>query len=308
MLDDFKKRHCEEFPLCSTCISLLCPRWRYETQYLVEQTGYLSRLSFPDALSRYQELEKMNTRLRNDVSAFQEVSRQCSTEIEKMCHPVLIASRPSEDSLSHIALPPHAAPPDPQPLACKSLPFCGLAFATAYRITTRKHYGCINDNRLGFSCPDAVPQEELDRAFFFVAHMVQALGRLARVETARLAVSASVVLRDSDEQAFVLTPSDLKNRKGVKTFEVAVKLLIGVIHRIFESQVFTESDFSPPHRVELKKQEVAGDSFVYDRKKPDVFTAAMKHLLFNLKYTQKWALQIGVRTSMDAESRAQGDG
>jgi hypothetical protein len=304
MLEDFKKRQCTDFPFCSNCINLLCPRWRYETQYLTEQTAYLARLSLPDALARYQELEKMNARLANDVSAFQEVARQYTSDIAKISHPMSTTNRTSDDALGHPLVSARPVPQDPPPLACRQLPFSGLAFATTYRITTKRHYGCINDNRLGLNCPDVVPPEEVDRAFFFVAHMVQALGRLAGVATRELAVGAGVSLKDDDGSVTVLTATDLKSRKGIKAFETGVRLLVGVVHRIFDSDTFAQSDFSPPHRVEMGRREVAGDSFVFDRKKPEVFTAAMKHLLFNLKYTQKWALQAGVRAAADEERRA----
>jgi hypothetical protein len=297
MLGDFGRRQCAAFPLCSGCIGHLCPRWRYEAAYLAEQTAYLARVAVPDALARYAELERANARLRNDVCAFREVARQYSAEIERIARPAPAAGRAAEER----ARPAGAAAPRSAPPAPAAPPFPGLAFASAYRIATRRHYGCINDNRLGTGSPDAVPPDEVDRALFFVAHMVQALGRLARVETPALSVGTTVALRTERDGALVLTAADLRSGRGQRAFCAATAALVEILNQIFESQLFAESNFSPPHRIDTAKAEISGDKYLYEKARPAVFTSAMKHLLFSLKYTQKWALQAAVSGLAESE-------
>jgi hypothetical protein len=293
LLKGFESHHFSEFPLCSGCTLALLPRWRFERAYLDDQVRYLANLSIPDARKRCDELERLNQKLAQDAAAFQEVSRQYTTEIERVTRSSSLARGPSDDRLASPQPPQLSAPPSP-PQTQVASPFAALTLGTVFHITTKRHYGCINDNRLGTTTPDVVPVDEFDRAIFFLAQLVQAMARMADVQTADLVVGTSVFVSE-DGKPVAITSGDLKSRKGLQTFHTGIRRLVAIVQSIFESPMLAGSNFMPPHQIDMEKTELSGDSFIYNKKKPAGFTAAMKFLLFDLKYAQKHAMQSAVR-------------
>ncbi|OHS92923.1 hypothetical protein TRFO_40730 [Tritrichomonas foetus] len=272
----------------------------------------------------------------------------------------------------------------------KNSGFSGVTLAYSFHISTRRHYGCINNNRIGACTPKPVPSDELERGLFFFAQLVKAIATFSNVETNELILSTGVSLLDTSynskfsfrkfksnndrnktdnrkneasvdenpnnelhlnidndfiiineshtnesdnnknneeenltndqinnhinnqtiveekgksnrrnmegkkEVLLPLNAPDIKSSKSVNEFNKAMKILLPIIWKIFESPTILGGNFFPPYPLENEGLTISGHSLLLDKRKPYIFTEAMKWLLFDLKYIQMRALQLAV--------------
>lgn len=79
-------------------------------------------------------------------------------------------------------------------LSLRSPGFCGLALCLSFHITTHRHYGCINGNRLGTMTPYKVPTREFDQALLLLAHLIKSIALMAKVDAPNLIIAGGVFL------------------------------------------------------------------------------------------------------------------
>jgi hypothetical protein len=293
---DFASRQWTEFPICSECVSILEQRLKFERTYIDDQVRYFGMVAVEEHKRRYDAFPQLISRVRSDASTFLEVTRQYTADIER-------CSAPEAPALKARVTNPDAARTTPS-RSRRSLPpdtsllfgLKSLTLASAFRIGTNRHYATINDCRLGTNTPDAVPLEELESSLFYTCQLIQAIGAFVSVDTTVLVIGCPLSFADKGaDKAAVLIVSDLKGKKGVQGFVAFIQRMVALCQAVFKADKFAESSFSPPHVIDLAHSTISDESFVWDPKKPAVFTSAMRHLLFNLKYVQRRALLSAVR-------------
>jgi hypothetical protein len=92
-----------------------------------------------------------------------------------------------------------------------------------------------------------------------------------------------------------LTVYDYKSQTGVEGFVAFIQRMVSFCQAVFKANKFADSSFSSAHVIDLAHSTISDESFVWDPKKPAVFTSAMRHLLFNVKPVQSRALLGAVR-------------
>jgi hypothetical protein len=293
---DFTTRRWNEFPICSECVSVVEQRLKFERSYVEDQVRYLSMVAVDEHKRRYDAFPQLISRVRSDASTFLEVTRQYTADIERCSTPELSAPKPRPDDPASSKAPVsrfrRALPTD----SGSQFGFSSLTLASAFRIGTNRHYATINDCRLGTNTPDPVPPEELEHSLFYTCQLIQAIGAFVSVDTTVLVIGCPLSFADKgSEKGAVLIVSDLKSRRGVQGFQAFINRMVGLCQAVFKGDKFSDSGFSPPHVIDLGRGTISDDSFVWDPKKPAVFTSAMKHFMFNLKYVQRRALLTAVR-------------
>ena len=167
----------------------------------------------------------------------------------------------------------------------RSFGFYGISLCLSFRITSNRHYGCINGMRLGTMTPNKVPTREFDQALYFLSQLIKSIANLAKVETPNLIVSSGIFLyeelkkgRASTIKSKAATTDALANRgpaDGLGKMKIRVKL--------FEKPALAEDDNDDGPIVlskmtKAEKRELSGSA---DSLKPRFFSSEAVQLTAN---------------------------
>jgi hypothetical protein len=241
-------------PLCPDCSAAYCQLLKFRCHFFADTNRYLTSVAVPDARRPTEALEQLNDRVARDTAVLVSVARQCA------CNAAVVVRAPAADAPAHHRLARRASQIHAglAPRAALPCPFSLLTLASAFRISTRRHYGCINGSRLGTGTPDAVAAEEFDRALLFLAQLLVGMGRLTGVEPLRpIAVGVGVSFADPERGSVALTCADVR-RKRLPSFHQGVTELVALAALVFASRPFAETKFNPHTRSRSRGRSSAG--------------------------------------------------
>ncbi|OHT14774.1 hypothetical protein TRFO_03060 [Tritrichomonas foetus] len=281
LLEEIKNYHFNKIPLCHLCTNLTLQI-------------YKGQISFCNSMSSYiiKHVDSTNSQiipgLIDDVKFLYEENKQflAAQEFQPTC--IQYSSKLQRD------VPPKMEKKEIQGFnrnANITIGFSSCVLCSTFRISHNRHYGTINDQRLGSHSPDSVPHDEIDCALTFLGQIIVCIGNMINVDVNDIKVTEFLELRQDDGKFIPIHFPDFKKHKKMTKFNKHIEHLFTICARIFEAPVIADASFKPPYVISREKKTISHLSYHLDKKDPWRFTNAMKWLLFDFKAVQFIALQ-----------------
>ena len=172
--------------------------------------------------------------------------------------------------------------------------FSSLVLCRTFYIHSEKLYGAINGMRLGWCALDPVPQWEIRCALVELGRLIEVVSIYTRVMVNNVRVREEMEVIGEDGEFAPVETGFMKSSRQNTEFNRQMVVLFGVCAELFESKFIATSVFSPVFGIDMTKRTIDGESFAFNKKRPDGWSKAMRLLLLNFKSIQTRALERAV--------------
>lgn len=276
---------CHKFPVCNKCMNasaeLLKSQKEYyqsETKYLLERKEYFSNQhidKIKNAIKAMQiEIDAMKESVESSIKKLNRIQQQKCQIREKQTEPTVETT--GEKLVSYQG-------------GIGSLSICA-----AFMISTNNHYGCINNCRIGNLSPNLVPCEEIERGFLLMGQLLNNIAAFLNIPIREMKIESSLLLTNEKGVYTRLSIPDLKSKKSITQFNLFLQRFVLICSRVFSHSAFGRSNTRIVYDVDANGEQINGQSCLYSKKNPYLFTQTMKWLLYNFKTIQLYALQQSV--------------
>ena len=281
-----KSQNISEFPICRECVEFLCTKMQKKCKLYSEMNNCLKCILN----------NSPNDILKNQLDALvvQKESLNDSITNAEHCNNLLrTKSRNSRNSVlepqkSSFNLLPTSRNNSKKTSTC----FKSLTLHFTFQISFSGHYGTINDCRIGIRSPYDIDTFEFDSGIFFLVQLIMNIARLIDVEFIEIQAKMPILFLDKTYIPLSLENINGKNYlKGIRSFRKGIETIFVVCEKLFSVIYEKTNNFMPPNTINLKEHKIFKASYVYDKDQPEVFTYAMKLLLFDLKCIQRYLFE-----------------
>ncbi|KAH0785016.1 hypothetical protein GPJ56_010962 [Histomonas meleagridis] len=284
--DFIEKKGLGIFPFCPKCSVLTSNIFKSKVKFYTKESKKLK-----DGAINSNTENVLNQKLA-EINAQMKPLRVVSANTQKHLD-ALLSSKPTLPECAPI--PTSTTIPHSTSIGNSSdLDFNSIMLASTFRISTFRHYATINGNRIGTNTPDPVQYDEFDSGLYFLVQLLQAIGRMISSPITSFNLTSEIQFINSKGVSDVFTSLKLKSSKTIASFREATKLLFKVSHKLFWDLTKININFSIPNEIDLKNSKISGESYIYDPKKPYLFTYAIKRLVMDLKMIQARTMQSAV--------------
>lgn len=278
-----------DYPMCNSCTSVQTDRLRAQKSYCIKQNEFLTSKANINIKQVVESINNQIAAIKKETSVLVDVinSNEDGYRRSTLRQNSIVKQNdePMKDDRTLV---------DPRDL---SRGFGSYNFATAFSITTNRHYGVINTMRLGKDTPGHISSWEMDMAIYFLCQLMKLIANFTNTPTDEIIIGAGVTVLLSNNKIYLVNSHDIKT-KYYTQYKEAWKVIMAVSHKIFNSKGISMTVHSPPNVINVKNFTIAGISYVYDKKKPQIFTAAARKLLYNYKFIQCQALRSALSKSV----------
>ena len=278
---------CEtEAAACSVCAAQALSLLAEQTDFFVEQSLYLSRNAGVDKRV-VEKVEAQVRKLKDEYADFVAASKmRDAAQFEWRREQLTFTPKMIEL--------PRAAPDEDRVGVDHSGGFSSLILCRAFYIHFDGYFGAINGLRLGWIPVLPVPQWEIKCALAELGRLIEVVSVYTRVVVNRIRVREELEVLGEDG---VFAPVETGFAKGTRQnteFNRQIATVFGICAEIFQSKALTTTVFSPMFAIDVTQQTIGGESFLFNKKKPDEWSKSMRLLLMNFKLIQTRALEKAV--------------
>ena len=151
-----------------------------------------------------------------------------------------------------------------------------------YSISYDKFYGTINDQRVGFSAQDIISIDEVGRGLNFMGQLVYNFSRIMQITNHKVFSQFKFYPFLAFKFNDVFVPISMKDRKE-KIIQLFLSRFFELCNLLFEKIRTFIGDISPPYVINLELNTIGNINYLYDKNSPNLWSQAMKYLLFDLK-------------------------
>ncbi|OHT16490.1 hypothetical protein TRFO_41811 [Tritrichomonas foetus] len=172
-----------------------------------------------------------------------------------------------------------------------------IILVKSFQISFNKHYGTINEMRIGNLTPDEVPIEEIERGLYFLGHLIVTIGAFINIDVSEIRLSEFLEFKvDNSKKYDPIFTSDIKSMKLLDSFNEKITQLFAVSNKLFSSQQICDNNIKLPYIIDISSKTINGNFYSYDRREPWQFTLSMKLLLYDFKTIQFASYQMAIDT------------
>ena len=271
---------------CSVCAAQALSLLAEQTDFFVEQSLYLSRNAGVDKRV-VEKVESRVRKLKDEYADFVAASKlRDAAQFEWRREQLTFTPKMIEL--------PEATPDEDRAGVDHTGGFPSLILCRAFYIHFDGYFGAINGLRLGWIPVLPVPQWEIKCALAELGRLIEVVSIYTRVVVNKIRVREDLEVLGEDG---VFAPVETGFAKGTRQnteFNKQMLTLFTICSEIFQSKALTTSVFSPMFAIDVIQQTIGGESFLFNKKKPEDWSKSMRLLLMNFKLIQTRALEKAV--------------
>lgn len=168
----------------------------------------------------------------------------------------------------------------------KSKTYCPFLSCFVFHISYNGHYATINDNRIGFYKYNPNTISENNVALFFILQLIEQLKNAFTIKNINISYTPnpSISIGNNKLQELVITDKKKKSHSN-EEFNIALNSLYEAFVLINNNSKL-QGSLIPPYDIDLSKHTVGNVSYVFKWTSIEIWSLAMRYLLYNLKNLQ----------------------
>ena len=272
-----------DFPACSNCMDKVLNKIIQEKQFITRETEFI-KTQMPIAKGLLQELHNDIDAAKEDVQVLRDVANSPtkSSKVFSFRNQQNFSDDDFDFSISQ------------RQMHILNASFGSITTITAFTISTKRHYGTINDCRIGTGTPGQVPFFEIDLGFHFLGQLLYFFRKMLSLDNSMISIGSGFILYDKYRHEVPFSCGELKGRAFIESFNRNLHYIVQLCDEVFSKIAEISPQFTTPMIVDLNQRTIGCSSYVYNKKFPQIWTNSMKYLLFNFKFLQSVALRAGV--------------
>jgi hypothetical protein len=264
MADRTRDEHLPAFPLCDHCAEI-------GTEHAIRLSDLMKQfVANVASISKYGD--DFNRRVLPDPEPLSPFHMRVFTK------PPETADAEQTPPLNPVAADRE---PDPAPLQRQVSPkFAQLA---AFRLAIIGPFAAINSLRIGRLNSVNVPLPEIQNGLFLLCRFLAYQMRTVGLDPGNVRIGATIQFVTADGIFELKIP---KHSKECDRFNLALVHMMALFDAVFSSAYMRR--MRPANLIDIGKRTISGESFLYSKSEPALFTRAMRKLVVNMKTIQAY--------------------
>ncbi|OHT04642.1 hypothetical protein TRFO_27779 [Tritrichomonas foetus] len=288
-LEYFKKLQDKDFsfPVCNICSMEIIQKISSQIKFLNTAESFYSRLDIKDKSIFQETLEQEIEELNQELVSVQNNLNSSSDSPNQENNVNL------DDTKNNHDLPIDKRKRRPSKLPRSGL-FKSIMLSVTFHIHFYRHYVTINSMKIGQNEHHTIKDEEINIGLLLLGHLIKCLADIVQIDSSPIVIGANICMKLANGKVIPLNATDMKKRKTVLQFNLALDVLFSVAARIFESPMIKSDSMMPPYLISVSDHTISNESYLFNDRNPNAWIHPMKLLLTNFKFM----LAYGIRNSV----------